>query len=197
MCKNPQGAPMGHWSFRRLDSSRDYHFYSELLKHNNFDAVILLGVHPIHNQFWQYPLCNVCRLWQPDELHLLLLGLVNELLHGLLKYVKGGNVKYQFDIRFTLVPPYPGLQHFSKSFDSLKSGTWQGIEIDRIIRILAVNCAPILDCSQDAGKPAAENPSNEIVMGAEQALCEFSLLVGKQNHSDLSLKALNDAVKRF
>jgi len=66
-----------------------------------------------------------------------------------------------------------------------------------MIRTLAVNCGPILDCSQNAWKTAAENPSNEMLMGAVQALCEFSLLVSQQNHSELSIKPLDDALKRL
>jgi len=34
-------------------------------------------------------------------------------------------------------------------------------------------------------------------MGAVQAVCQFSLLVSQQNHSDPSLKALDDALKQF
>ena len=34
-------------------------------------------------------------------------------------------------------------------------------------------------------------------MGAVRALCEFSLLVSQQNYSDLSLTALDDALKQF
>jgi len=79
----------------------------------------------------------------------------------------------------------------------MKSGSWQGKEIRGMIRTLAVNCAPILDCSQDAGKTAAETASDEMVMGAVRALCQLSLLVSQQNHSDLSLAALDDALKRF
>jgi hypothetical protein len=79
----------------------------------------------------------------------------------------------------------------------LKSGTWQGKEIHGMIRTLAVNCAAILDCSKDDGKTAAENTSYEMVMGAVWASCEFSLLVSQQNHSDLSLTALDDEPKRF
>jgi hypothetical protein len=169
----------------------------ELLDETNIDVLHTLGVHPICNQFWQYPLCNVYRLWQPDELHQLLLGLVKDLLHWLLKYLKARNVKDQFDNRLTSVPRYHGLQHFSKPFDSMKSRSWQGKEIRGIIRTLAVNCAPILDCSQDAGKTAAETASDEMVMGVVRALCEFSLLVRQQNHSDLSLAALDNALKRF
>jgi len=79
----------------------------------------------------------------------------------------------------------------------MKSGSWQGNEIRGMIRILALNCAPFLDCSQDAGKTAVESTSDEMVMGAVWALCEFSLLVSQHNHSDLSLTALDDALKRF
>jgi len=67
--------------------------------------------------------------------------------------------------------------------------------MQRVIRILAAICTPILDCSQDAGTTVAETASDEIVMGAVQALCEFSLLVSQQNHSDLSLAVLDDALK--
>jgi len=56
-----------------------------------------------------------------------------------------------------------------------------------MIRTLAVNCGPILDCSQDAGQTAVGTASDEMVMGAVQALCEFSLLVSQQNHFDQSL----------
>jgi hypothetical protein len=95
-----------------------------------------------------------------------LLGLVKTLLHWLLNYLKAPNVKDQFDNRFRSVPLYPGLQHFTKPIDSLKSDTWQGKEIHGIIRTLAVHCPPILDCSQDAGNTVAGNASEEMMMGA-------------------------------
>jgi hypothetical protein len=67
--------------------------YLQLLNETNVDVLHTLGVHPICNQFWQYPLCNLYRLWQPDELHQLLLGLVKDLWHWLLKYLKVRNLK--------------------------------------------------------------------------------------------------------
>jgi len=66
-----------------------------------------------------------------------------------------------------------------------------------MIRTLSVNCAPIPDCSKDDGKTAAETASDGMVMGAVRALCEFSLLVSQQNHSDLSLTAQDNALKQF
>ena len=76
----------------------------------------------------------------------------------------------------------------------MNSSSWQGKEIWGTIRILAVNYAPILDCSKDDRKTVAETASVEMVMGAVQALFEFSLLVSQQNNSDLSLTALDDAL---
>jgi len=66
-----------------------------------------------------------------------------------------------------------------------------------MIRILAVSFAPILVCSKDDGKTAVQPASDEMVMGAVRALCEFSLVVSQETHSDLSLKALDDALKQF
>jgi len=43
----------------------------------------------------------------------------------------------------------------------------------------------------------AETASDAMVMGAVWALCEFSLLVSQQNHSDLSLTELDDALKQL
>ena len=55
----------------------------------------------------------------------------------------------------------------------------------------------MLVCSTDDRKTAVETASDGMVRGAVRALCEFPLLVSPQNHSDLSLKALNAALKRF
>jgi len=197
LCKTTKGLPMRHSSCRPLDNTRDQHVYSELLEVIIIDALHTLGVHPIRAQFWQYSLCNVYRHWQPDELHQRLLGLVNNLLHWLLKYLTARDVKDQGDNRFTLVKWYPGHRHFSKPFDSLESGSWPGEEIGGMIRTRPVNCTPIVDISKDDGKIAAENASDEMVMGAVWTLCEFSGLVRQQNHSNLSLKALDDALKPY
>jgi len=92
-----KGAPMGHSSFWVRDDSTDQHGYSEHLDEPNIDNLCTLGVHPIWNQIWQYSLCNVYHLWQPDALHQLLLGSVEDLLHWLLNYLEAGDVKDQFD----------------------------------------------------------------------------------------------------
>jgi len=40
-----------------------------------------------------------------------------------------------------------------------------------MIRTLAVNCAPMLDCSKDDRKTAAETASDEMAIGAVRTLC--------------------------
>jgi len=66
-----------------------------------------------------------------------------------------------------------------------------------MIRTLAANCDPILVCSKDDRKTVADNASDDMAVGAVRALCEFSLLVSQQNHSDLSFKTLDDAPKQL
>ena len=130
-------------------------------------------------------------------MHQLLLGLVKDLLHWLLKYLRARYVKVQFGNRFTSVPPYRGLQRFSRPFDLMKSDSWQGKQIRSMSRTLAVNWTTMLDSSQDAGKSKVETASDEMVMGAVWALCEFFPLVSQQNHSALPLTARDNALKRF
>ena len=92
MCEIPNGEQIGHSTFWPLDNCRDQHVFLELLDETDIDVLHTLGVHPIRNKLWQYSLCNVYRLWQPDELHQLHLGLVKDLLHWLLKFLKARNV---------------------------------------------------------------------------------------------------------
>jgi hypothetical protein len=123
LCAIHKGAPLGHSTFRPLDNPRDQDIYFTLLGENSIDVLHTLGVHPMRNLYWPYPLWNLYRLWQPDELYQWLLGLVKDLLHWLLKYLEAGNVKNQFDNQFTSVPQYTGLQHLSKPFDSMTSSS--------------------------------------------------------------------------
>ena len=186
-----------HATFRPFHHPTDRHVNSQLLDKTNIDVLDTLGVHPIRNQFSPYPLCMVYLLWKPDELHQLLPGLCTHLLDWLQNYLKPRNVKVQLDNRFRSVPRYPGLKRFSKPFDSVKCGSWHANVIQGMITTLAVNCAPILNYSKDDRKTSARTSSDEKGMGAVWAFCEFSLLVSQQNHSDLSLTALDDALKRF
>jgi len=66
-----------------------------------------------------------------------------------------------------------------------------------MMRTLTVNCPPILDSSKDDGKTLAETASDEMVVGVVRVLCEFSLPVTQQNHFDLSLTALDNALRQF
>ena len=95
------------------------------------------------------------------------------------------------------MPRYPSLLHFSNAWDSWKNSTSQRKAMCGIIRILVLNCAPLLVSSKDDGKTAVETASDEMVMGVFQALYEFFLLVSQQNLSYLSLRALDDTLKRF
>jgi hypothetical protein len=125
-------------------------------------------------------------------LHLVLLGLVKDLLQWQVKYLKGRYLKHQFDNRFSSVPRYAGLHLFCKPFDSMKYSTLPVKEIWGIIRTLAVHWAPIVDSCHDGGNTAAVTDYDEMLMGAVRALRQFSLHVSKENHCDLFRGAPDD-----
>jgi hypothetical protein len=79
----------------------------------------------------------------------------------------------------------------------MESRSRQGNVTSVIIRTMAVNCTLILDCSKNDRKSEVETTSDEMVLGAAWVLCEFSLLAGKQNHPNLFLTALDNALKGY
>jgi hypothetical protein len=79
----------------------------------------------------------------------------------------------------------------------LDCSSWQRKQIDGMIRTQILIWAPRPDCLLDDKDNVAENACDEVVMVAVGALCECSLHVSQQHHSDLSLKALDDAPRRF
>jgi hypothetical protein len=65
-----------------------------------------------------------------------------------------------------------------------------------MIRTLAVSCTLIYHSPEEDMKTAVDTASDEIVMGAVWASSEFSLYVSQQNHSNVSLTALDNVLTR-
>jgi hypothetical protein len=196
VCEVEKGKDMGHPKGSSKHEPRCPARYQEHLETNNDDELHKLHVQASYNHFWEYPLCNVYRLWQPDALHQLYLGIVKTVFNWLLDYLTARGLKEDFDTRFTGVPSYPGLARFTKTFDSLKSGSWQGKEIREMLRSLSVLCAPLLS-SDVRGKTQFEKESDIEVMKTIRALSEFCLLTSQRTHSDISLKYLDTALNSF
>jgi hypothetical protein len=66
-----------------------------------------------------------------------------------------------------------------------------------LIRTLEDNSAAILIRSNDDRKTTAETAYNEMVMQTVWALWQFNLHVRQQNHLEVSLRTLDNALKRF
>jgi len=99
------------WS---LKSTIQQPVYSEPLQECKHYTLHTLGVHPIHNQFWQYSPNIIYHQWLSHELHQLILEAVHELLHWLLKYLNASNINDQFDNRLSSVEGGAGYQPTSK-----------------------------------------------------------------------------------
>ena len=195
VCEIPKGQAMGHDIQARKFKLRSSVEYQDRLD-DYADELKQVHLQPIPNLFWDYPLCDVYRLWQPDTLHQLYLGIVKDLFEWVTEYMKIRGTKAEFDARFTSVPHYPKMLRFSKPFDALKNGTWQGKEIREMLRYLGAVCAPLL--SSDAPeKTPSERASDVEVMKTIRALVEFTLLSRQRAHSSISLRYLQEALERF
>ena len=195
VCEIPKGPAMGHDQQARKFKLRSAVEYQERLEDY---AGELKQVHlqPIPNLFWDYPLCDVYQLWQPDTLHQLYLGIVKDLFEWVTEYMRTRGMKTEFDARLTSVPHYPKMLRFSKPFDALKKGTWQGKEIREMLRSLGAVCAPLLS-SDTPEKNPTERTSDVEVMKTIRALVEFALLSRQRAHSTISLRYLQEALERF
>ena len=85
---------------------------------------------------------------------------------------------------------------FSKPFDALKNGTWQGKEIREMVRSLGAVCALLLS-SDVWGKTPSEQASDIEVMKTIRALVLFTLLSRQQAHLQISLKYLVEGLKCY
>jgi len=62
MLEIPTGVPIGRSTVWPVEHPHDPHVYWERLDETNIKVLHNLGVYPICNLFWQYPLCNIYRL---------------------------------------------------------------------------------------------------------------------------------------
>lgn len=92
---------------------------------------------------------------------------------------------------------YPITQYLSELFNSSKTDTSQGNAISGIVRTVAANCTLIVVSSTEDANNAAGTASDNILLGAVQALCKYFLHFNKHNHSALFLAALDITLKQF
>jgi hypothetical protein len=104
------------------------------------------GLRSYYNNLWNYLLCNVYSLWNPDELHIFYIGLVKTILSDwLLPFLSVYQLRKRFNYRFISVPKYPNLHQFKRFFDEVNSSSWQGKELRSMVHFLLIITAPILE----------------------------------------------------
>jgi len=67
------------------------------------------------NPFWRFPLYNVYRLWQPDGLYLLHLGILKMIMDWLVRYLWWRRIPGWFNESFKLILPYLSFEPFKRS----------------------------------------------------------------------------------
>ncbi|KAG0125070.1 hypothetical protein HOY82DRAFT_493442, partial [Tuber indicum] len=144
-----------------------------------------LGLWAEENPFSRLPLCNVYRLWQPDTLHLLHLGILKMMMDWLVGYLRQWGILGLFNDDFKSIPPYPGFQPFKRSYEEVSS--WQGKEIRTMMRfLLAVLGLMLIDKVRSIESEEAQ------VVTCVKSITEFLIVLGQRSHSDYTLGLLDN-----
>lgn len=144
------------------------------------------------NFFWRLPLCNVYRLWQPDLLHQIWIGVAATMMGWLKLWLEVNKLWTIFTSRWTVESAlYPGLIQFSVSYDCVKQ--WTGKERRQMMRILMSVLIPIMVGINDCEKVAGGHDILECVRN----FTEFSLYASQRSHTTDSLKRMDVALKTF
>ena len=215
VCEIP-AKEMGHANFkpkRQYDPNnpqycshreRKKEVYQEMIERKADPAAwAAVGMRPgFCNPLWKYPLCDIYRLWQPDELHVFFIGLVKTLIgEWLIPFCAARDYERRFHRRFQRVPRYPNLKRFKKAFHEVQSGSWQGKEMRMMARFLNLVVGPMFynevkmlrstlrkiptlsQNSEQAEKARRRLEELESASKTVRALCEAVLLVGQRSHT--------------
>ena len=125
------------------------------------------------------------RLWQPDGLHLLHLGILKTMMDWLVGYLRQGKILGRFNDRCKSIPPYPGFQLFKRGYQEVS--TWQGKEIRTMMRFLVAVRGPILI---DGVRSSQSEDAR--ALACVRSIVEFRLVFGQRKHSDYTLSLLDN-----
>ena len=149
-----------------------------------------IAVRVEQNPFWRFPLCNVYRLWQPDPLHLLHLGILKTMMDWWVGYPWKRKILGLFDERFKSILPYPGFQPFKRGYEEISS--WQGKEIRTMMWfLLAVLGSILIDEVRSSESEEAR------VLACVRSIIEFHLVLEQCSHADYTLGLLDNRLAIF
>ena len=175
----------GHENHRdRRQTIRDQEEIRKLVDINDDSALQTLdnkNVFPVPNVFWKLPMCNAYRLWQPDVLHQVWIGVSATMMGWITKWLKKHKLLARFNTRWKLKAKFPYLLNFTKNHDAVRQ--WTGKERRQMMRILVPVLIPLLVGSN--GRP--HNPVFGNVLRCVQAFTRFSLGCTQRSHSEESL----------
>src|SRR5690554_2804261 len=129
----------------RQHTLRDQDDIRKLVNTNSAHSVQILdekNLFPVPNIFWKLPMCNAYRLWQPDILHQVWIGVSATMMGWLTKWLKKHKLLARFNDRWKLQAKLPNLQNFTKTYEGVKQ--WTGKERRHMMLILVPVFIPLL-----------------------------------------------------
>ena len=192
VCEIPKDA-MGHESgILRTDKypRRDKLRYQGALESGGPQCLKDYGLQSEENPLWDFAACDPYRLWQPDILHLLNLGIVKTTMEWVIGYMGDHGLLDRFNLRFKSMAPYPGFPRFKRSYTDVSS--WQGKEMRTMMRFLLAITGPLLTERIKTAK-CEEAQALKCV----RSLCELHIVVGQWSHSEYTLELLQGLLQDY
>ena len=193
VCEIPKDA-MGHESgiLRTGDDypMRDKHRYQRALDSGNSQCLKEYGLQSEVNPLWDFAAGDPYRLWQPDILHLLNLGIVKTTMEWVIGYMEDCGLLDRFNLRFKSMAPYPGFARFKRSYSEVSS--WQGKEMRTMMKFLLAITGPLL-----ADRIKSVKCEEAKALQCVRSLCELHLVVGQWSHSEYTLELLQELLQTF
>jgi hypothetical protein len=196
VCEIPKNE-MGHESGNSRNKGdgieyprRDKAKYQRELEVGGARSLAEYGLQSEANPLWEFPACDPYKLWQPDILHLLHLGIVKVMMEWVTGYMKDHGMLDRFNERFKSMPAYPGFARPRRSYDEVSA--WQGKEMRTMMQFLLALLGPLLTERITGGTcPEAE------ALACVRSMSEFLLVVGQWSHSDYMITLLRQLLERF
>jgi hypothetical protein len=137
------------------------------------------GLRAVFSPFWaNLPHADIFICITSDILHQLHQGIIKDHLKKWCMAIAG---KKTLNSRFQAIPPHPGLRHWKDGISHVKQ--WTGADHKQLQRVFVTALV-------------GTTPNSDVVQ-ASRALLDFVYLAQYHSHTDMTLQALQDALKDF
>ncbi|KAF8531427.1 hypothetical protein BDD12DRAFT_810891 [Trichophaea hybrida] len=148
------------------------------------------NAHPTPNVFWDIPFVDLYELHQPDNLHVIHLGIFKHLMEWIEGFLHSYQRPTESDLVWQTIPPYPGFSHPSKPYRQITQ--LQGKDMRNIGKIIY----PALTAALWKPQPRHRHIFHRAIARVRAMAC-FGLMAQNRAHDQATIKYLSLYLEEF